>query len=220
MSFTLIESLNTIGHEIEIAVRCIMESVESHPDRDTIIETADSVLGQLVTKLKTNSLKPEEADEYAQLYASLSLLAQDTVRQALNINLASPTGKQKFANVVNKVGDVPGMTAQVKKVAQVNGQSHYKQILRDLQGFSSMDPQKQSQYINSVNKLRIGYERVKNQLSSEKPGVDQPQQAAQTGGQTSNSSQTNNGAAPNSTPGQAAPSGGGTVGSPMTSSVT
>lgn len=213
MSFTLIESLNTIGHEIEDSVRHIMESTENHPDRNIIIESADSVLGQLAAKLKANALRPEEMDEYAQLYASLSLLAQDSVRQALNINIASPTGKQKFSNVVTKVGDDPGMTAQVKKVAQVNGQSHYQQIKRDLEGFAQLADQQKQQYINSINKLRIGYERVKAQLGSQGTNA-QPNPATQTGGQQS-TAQSTNGAAPVSTQGT-----GGTVGSPTTSSMT
>lgn len=186
MNFALLESLNTIGQEIEVSVRNILVSIQDLPDRDAIAESADSVLGQLADKLKSNTLDPREADEYAQLYSSLALLAQDNIRQNFKIDVSTPDGKKRFARVIDGVGQDPGITAQVKKVATVNGESHYKDIKRDLENFASMDPQKKQQYINGVNKLRIGYERVKSQMGAGAQAA--PKQDTQTGGGESASS--------------------------------
>lgn len=167
MKFPLIESLNAIRTETEHTARMIMESVENHPDRNIIVESADSVLGQLAAKLRAGKqLSPGEVQEYAQLYASLSLLAQDSVRHGYNIDISTPEGKAKFARIVTKVGEDQAATDNVKRVATVNGQSHLQQIQSDLQNFPAMDPTKQQIFINQINKLRLGYERVKNQLSA------------------------------------------------------
>jgi hypothetical protein len=167
MKFALIESLDTIRTETDQTAQYIMESVLTHPDRDVIIESADSVLGILAAKLKAGKpLQPAEVDEYAQLYASLSLLAQNSVRHGYNIDIATPEGKAKFGRIVSKVGEDQAATENLKKVANVNGQSHLKQIRTDLGNFPAMDPAKQQIYINSINKLRLSYERVKNQLSA------------------------------------------------------
>lgn len=167
MKFPLIESLNKIRIETDSTAQYIMESVQRHPKCDLIIESADTVLGALAAKLRAGKkLSPEELEEYAQLYASLSLLAREDIRQGFNIDTSTPTGKAKFSRVVNNVGvDLPA-TNNVKRVAMVNGQSYLQQIRTDLTNFSGMDEMKQQQFINQVNKLRIGYERVKNQLKS------------------------------------------------------
>lgn len=172
MKFTLIESLNVIRAETEQTAHAIMESVSAHPDRDLIIETADSVLGILAAKLKAGKpLTPAEVEEYAQLYTSLSLLAQDSVRTGYNIDLKTAEGKAKFGRIITTVGDDMASTANVKRVASVNGKSQLGQIRNDLTGFTGMDPAKQQIFINQINKLRLGYERVKNQFISSSSGA-------------------------------------------------
>jgi hypothetical protein len=167
MNFALIESLSAICTEADQTAQNILESVKTHPNRNLIIETADSVLGQLAAKLKAGrELSPAEVEEYAQLYASLSLLSQEQVRAGYNIDLETPEGKAKFGRIVSKVGDDLAATDNVKRVAAVNGQSLLAKMRKELQGFTGMDPTKQQIYINQVNKLRIGYERVKNQLGA------------------------------------------------------
>jgi hypothetical protein len=178
MNFPLIESLNALSNELDVIARNITESVSIDASQQPFVESADVVLGTLAAKLKAGSLQGAECDEYAQLYAALSLLAQDTVRQAYNMDISTPAGKQKFANVVQSTGDNQNVTTQVKRVATVNGQSHYQQILKDLQNFNNMEPQQQQAYINSINKLRIGYERAKNSMGAKTPAVSTNSQTA------------------------------------------
>lgn len=167
MKYPLIESLNTIRMEADQTAQRIMESVQNHPKCSLIVETADSILGSLAAQLRAGKkFSPAEIEEYAQLYASLSLLAQEDIRHGYNIDINTPEGKAKMARVVTKVGDDLPATDNLKRVASVNGQSYLKQVRNELTNFPGMDPAKQQAFINQVNKLRIGYERLKNQLKS------------------------------------------------------
>lgn len=185
MKFPLLESLNAISNEIDGIAKEVTYSMAHIKESVQLVESADGVLGTLAAKLKSGNLQGGDYSEYAQLYAALSLLAQEDVRQAYNIDISTPAGKQKFASIVNGTGENQSVTTQVKRVAAVNGQSHYKQILSDLQNFQSLDPQKQQQYINTINKLRLGYERAKNTMQNAAPvpktstiGAPQPTSSA------------------------------------------
>lgn len=167
MSFALIESLNVLGNELDQAAKIIIESVENHPDREIILESADGVLGALAAKLRGGAkMTPADIEEYAQLYTSLNLLADANHRAAVNMDTSTPAGQQRMLNVLQNTGEQPSITAQVKKFAIVNGQRMLNNIKQTLTSFQQLDDAKKQNFINEINRLRITFERAKNSIAS------------------------------------------------------
>jgi len=169
MDFTLIEGINAIGNELQSITNTLVESISNVPaaSRPELFESASTVLSTLVTKLKSHNMTDADNIAFAQLYTSLSLLAQDAVRQGFNIDLATDQGKAKFINIIDNVGDNPRLTAQVQRIASVSGQSKYNQVLNDFENFYDKTPQQQQDYIQSINKLRIAYERASEKFAKD-----------------------------------------------------
>ena len=169
MDLSLIESLNVIGNELNLLTSTLCESITTLPagERAQLFESASTVLSTLVTKLKSHNMSDADNTAFAQLYVSLSLLAQDAVRQGFNIDLSTPQGKTKFINIIDNVGDNPRLTAQVQRIASVSGQSKYNQVLKDFETFYQKSPAEQQDYIQSINKLRIAYERASDRFAKE-----------------------------------------------------
>ena len=165
MQFTLIEQLNGFTSEVDTIAFILSETfVESE---QALYETADGVLDSLYTMLKNGGrFSEKEAEDYAEIVAGLSLLSIDDNRQALNINIATPEGQQKFLNVMDHVGEHNGISLQVRRLARDEDGSQYRSILNKIKFFSQSNPMEQQKFLVDVNKLRIGYRKVREQMAN------------------------------------------------------
>jgi hypothetical protein len=171
---TLLESLQAEGAQIAASTTTILETAPYFAQGALVVESADAVLGQLAAKLRAGAtLTPAEIEEYAVLYASLGMLADPNIRAGFNIDLTQPAGQAKFSTILNDTGTNPAVTKEVGKVAIFNGKSRLEQVRNELRNFPTMKPTDQQLYVNSINKLRIAFERAKAQLAQRNlPAVD------------------------------------------------
>ena len=163
---TFLESLQGYSTEIITAAVSIVETAPYFENSNLFVESADSILGQLAAKLRANAmLNPQEVDEFAILYTSLSLLADPNVRAGFNIDLTQPNGQAKFKTILNDTGENPAVTREVGKVATVTGKGRLEKMKNDLRNYPTMKPMDQQLFVNQINKLRIAFERAKQQLA-------------------------------------------------------
>lgn len=169
----LLESLQEAGNEILTATQVIVEMTHYY-NTQMVVESADAVLGALSAKLRAGAqLSPQEVEEYATLYTALSMLADPNIRAGYNIDLTQPGGQAKFSTILNDTGTNPAVTAEVSKVATENGQARLAQTKTQFTNFAAMKPMDQQLFVNRINKLRIAFERAKQQLSQrELPPMD------------------------------------------------
>lgn len=174
---TLIEFLMTEGGTISDITTSIIEAADFYESGHAIVESADSVLGQLSAKLKANApLQADELEQYATLYTSLSMLADKDVRAAFNIDLTDPHGQAKFSTILNDTGTNPAVTREVAKVASETGRGKLEKMKNDLRNYPAMKPMDQQLFVNRINKLRIAFERAKQQLAQrDLPHTDRAQ---------------------------------------------
>lgn len=160
-----LQTLNETGNEILSDTITILETAPYFENGNSIVESADGVLGAMAARLRAGKMfTPEEAEEYAVLYASLSMLADPNIRAGFNIDLTQPTGQAKFLAILSDTGENPALTAEVGKVALQTGKSRLEQVRNDLRNYPAMKPVDQQLFVNRINKLRIAFERAKNQL--------------------------------------------------------
>lgn len=163
---TFLESMRQIGSEVILSTDLIVESVTHMALDPTLFESADSVLGALSANLRAgNKMSPKEHEEFAVLYTSLTLLADPAVRAGFNIDLNNLEGQAKFSAILRGVGDNHMTTQEVAKVATRSGKARLAKTKLELAGFADMKPLDQQLYINAINKLRLAFERAKNQLA-------------------------------------------------------
>lgn len=165
MSFTLIEHLNGISLEIARIARILQES---HASSDKLlVETADSVLNQMYTMLKNGGqMTPQETDDYAQVLTGLSILSIDDNRQTYHIDISTTEGQQKFLNIMDHVGEDKSITLQIRRLATEEVTSEYKKNLKKMETFRQMSPTERQQFLVAVNKLRLGYHKLREMITT------------------------------------------------------
>lgn len=163
MQFTLIEQLNGFTTEVDIIAFILSESfIDSER---TLYESADGVLDQLYTSLKNGGrFHEKEAEDYAEIVAGLSLLAVDHKRQEMHINIATQEGQDKFLNILNHTGEHNGISLQVRRIARDEEGSQYKSFYNKFRNFSHSSPAEQQKVLVDVNKLRLGYKKLHQQI--------------------------------------------------------
>lgn len=166
MSFAMIESFNAFTTQISTITRILRESINVEKD-SLLVETADGVLTQLYTALKSGGqFSPQESEDYAQVLTGLSILSIDDNRQAYNIDISTEDGQQKFLNVMDHVGENKSITAQLRRIATEETSTEYKKNLRKIEQFRRLSPSEQQQFMVDVNKLRIGYRKFRDMLAN------------------------------------------------------
>ena len=163
MPFTLIEQLNGFTSEVDTIAYILSESFK---DTDVALyETADGVLDQLYTMLKNGGrFHEKEAEDYAEIVAGLSLLAIDHKRQEMHINISEPEGQKKFLNILDHTGEHNGISLQVRRVARDEEGSQYRSFYNKFRNFSHSKPAEQQQVIVDINKLRLAYQKLRQQM--------------------------------------------------------
>lgn len=171
---TILTTLLEHGNDISALTESLLVSADFYESGRAIVESADSVLGQLAAKLKAGvPLQGDELTQFAILYTSLTMLADKNVRAGFNIDLTNPQGQAKFSTILNDTGTNPAVTTEVSKVASEMGKSKLTQTENDLRNFPAMKEFDKQLYINRINKLRLAFERAKQQLAQrELPATD------------------------------------------------
>lgn len=163
MSFTLIEQLNGFTSEVNTIAYILSESFNEGDQ--ALYETADSVLDHIYTMLKNGGrMHEKEAEDFAEIVAGLSMLTVDHKRQEMHINIAEPEGQQKFMNVLDHVGEHNGISLQVRRIARDAEGSQYRSYYNKLRNFSHAKPAEQQKTLVDINKLRLAYQKLRQQM--------------------------------------------------------
>lgn len=162
MSFALIEEFSGFAVEVDIIARILRESTN---DR-LLIETADDVLSHFYSMLQQGGrFTPQEAEDFAHVMAGLSHLTVDDNRQAQNINLTTPEGQKKLLNVIDHTGESKPITMQLRRIA-TDHSDDFKKLHNRIIGYREMSPFDQHSFKVDVNKLRLGYKKLRQQITN------------------------------------------------------
>lgn len=124
-----------------------------------ICESAATVLGELSAQIK---FKGQVKDlEYAtDMITALKMIGMRDNREALNVNTKT------FAALIRRAGETPNADAALKKLANHPSVRTVRQNTSNmLSALSPEEDNKNRDTLNSINKLRLGYERALNSIN-------------------------------------------------------
>lgn len=125
-----------------------------------IIETASSELAKIALQLSKKSLtNPDEAVDVVTL---LTALADPDLREALHDHVNS----QQFNILVSRLGDHEKVMNFVRRNSKIQSLTSMKNNVKQM--LTSLDnPEEAQKAVQTVNKLRMTYERIQQQLAQQ-----------------------------------------------------
>lgn len=167
MSLDLILQLNEHANEQSALVADIEQNVPQffegmELDTAIVCEDAARQLANIAIQLG-NKGQLQNFDQAVDMLAGLRALGSSVNRDALNVK------PPLFKLIVQRAGENPQVDAAIAKVANHPSFASVRQEVAEmLKGATeSGDPEGVRKVVNLINKLRLGYERVFNKLSSQ-----------------------------------------------------
>lgn len=135
----------------------------------TIVESAAKYLGLVSASLKLKG-QIQDMEKAIDMVTALRVLGTAENRDAFNVK------RSTFKVLVQKAGDAPNVDAALSKLSKSPSVVSMRQQVKDLLTAATQgDENKTTEVVNLLNKLRLGYERVQNQLqSADANSVGQP----------------------------------------------